>query len=144
MYKTIAAKALSKLLHDQKGIVQRKDSITLFLVSVVWLASLLTPYLTGLPIWVGAVVGGVASVAGILLVALTKGAITPSMVTRAEKAAEEIEREEPTPAPSTPSQPVSDAPEPVIEASTNTDDYIGEHRLEETNGGGIAGHYRND
>lgn len=138
MYKTIAAKALEKLLHDQKWIVQRKDSVTLFLVSVVWLASLLTPYLIGFPVWVGAAVGGVASVAGILLVALTKGAITPSMVTRAEIAAQEIEEQ------GAPKPEHEQRPRPVVEASTSFDDYVGEHRLPETEPhGGIAEHYVN-
>lgn len=139
MYKTIVARALEKLLHDQPSIVQRKDSITLFLVSVVWLASLLTPYLTGLPVWVGAVVGGVASIAGILLVALTKGAITPSMVARAEVAAQEVE------GPEQPRQTQVANPNPPMEASTDPEDYTGRHRLPETEqgGGGIAGHYVN-
>lgn len=130
MYKTIAAKALEKLLHDQKWIVQRKDSVTLFLVSVVWLASLLTPYLIGFPVWVGAAVGGVASIAGILLVALTKGAITPSMVTRAEAAAQEIG--------------AAEAQSPVAPQAPVVEEYVGEHRAPETEPhGGIAEHYVN-
>ena len=74
--------AVDKAVKEQSPWARRKDTIVTVLTGLAWLAGALLPYTTGLDQRVEVVLGTTATIAGALVNAFTKGAITPSMATR--------------------------------------------------------------
>lgn len=82
------AQVVADALSEQGRFFRYKDSITLGLVAVVWLAAFLLTYATGLPESAAVVIGAVANFAALIVTRLSPGAITPSMAERLAKHAE--------------------------------------------------------
>lgn len=74
--------AVDKAVKEQSPWARRKDTLVTGLTGLAWLAGVLLPYTTDMAPWVGVALGATATVAGALVNAFTKGAITPSMATR--------------------------------------------------------------
>lgn len=74
--------AVDKAVKEQSPMARRKDTIVTVLTGLAWLASILIPYTADMDPRVGVVLGATATIAGALVNAFTKGAITPSMATR--------------------------------------------------------------
>ena len=74
--------AVAKAVKEQSPWARRKDTIVTVLTGLAWLAGALLPYTTGLDPRVGVVLGTTATIAGALVNAFTKGAVTPSMAKR--------------------------------------------------------------
>lgn len=89
---TFIADIIANAVKRQGNLYRFKDSITLGLVAVVWIAAFVVTYLTDIPESAAVVVGSVGNFAALLVTRLTPGAITPSMAERLE--AEMKEREE--------------------------------------------------
>ena len=73
----------------QGKLFRYKDSITLALVGIVWVAAFVVTYLTGIPEQAAVVIGIVGNLAANIVTRLSPGAITPSMAQRLEKQAEQ-------------------------------------------------------
>lgn len=86
MQSSVFSDSVAVAVADQSWLARRKDTIITVLTGVVWLVGVLTPVVADLPAWVSVVIGAVGTVAGALVNALTKGAITPSMSDRLEEA----------------------------------------------------------
>ena len=74
--------AVDKAVKEQSPWARRKDTIVTVLTGLAWLAGVLIPYTTDMDPRVGIALGATATIAGALVNAFTKGAITPSMATR--------------------------------------------------------------
>lgn len=74
--------AVDKAVKEQSPWARRKDTLVTILTGLSWLVGLLLPYTSDLDPRVGVALGATATVAGALVNALTKGAITPSMASR--------------------------------------------------------------
>lgn len=132
--------AIGNLINRQPSLARRKDTIVTVITGLIWVLAFITPSLAALPLWVGLVIGGIGTVGGALVNALTQGAITPSMIDRVKGEITEI-------------QNVSVSliePEPGLaeavadEQPDSTPEYVGEHRAPEiATEGGIGSHYTN-
>jgi len=80
--------AIAKAVSDQSWVARRKDTIVTIFTGLGWLAGALAPYVTSLPVEVGVALGVVATFAGAMVTALTKGAFTPSMADRLNEVVE--------------------------------------------------------
>lgn len=74
--------AVAKAVKEQSPMTRRKDTLVTILTGLAWLAGVLIPYTTDMDPRVGIALGATATIAGALVNAFTKGAITPSMATR--------------------------------------------------------------
>lgn len=74
--------AVNKTVKEQSTWVRRKDTLVTVLTGLAWFAGVLIPYTTNMDPRVGVVLGATATIAGALVNAFTKGAVTPSMAER--------------------------------------------------------------
>ena len=74
--------AVDKAVKEQSPWTRRKDTIVTVLTGLAWLAGALLPYTTDMDPRVGVALGATATIAGALVNAFTKGAVTPSMASR--------------------------------------------------------------
>lgn len=83
------ADVVSRAVNKQSGLYRYKDSITLGLVAVVWVAAFVVTYLTGIPESAAVIAGTIGNFAALLVTRLSPGAITPSMAERLEVSAQD-------------------------------------------------------
>lgn len=74
--------AVNKTVKEQSTWARRKDTLVTVLTGLAWFTGLLIPYTTDMDPRVGVALGATATIAGALVNAFTKGAVTPSMATR--------------------------------------------------------------
>lgn len=86
MVPTDISVAVSNALAEQPWFIRRKDTIAAVAGTILQACNLLAVIGSGWPEWAGLIVAIVVGIAQILIHAATKGAITPSMATRLEKA----------------------------------------------------------
>lgn len=91
MIKTFIAGTVERAVSEQGRLYRYKDSITLGLVAVVWIAAFLLSYVTGLSEVAAGAIGFIGNLAAVIVTRLTPGAITPSMAERLQKQAEKDE-----------------------------------------------------
>lgn len=84
---------------EQGRLFRFKDTLTLVLVAIVWVAAFVGTYLTGLPDQVGVIIGAIGNLAAVIVTRLTPGAITPSMAKRLESQANKQAVPAPAPIP---------------------------------------------
>lgn len=96
---TYISNAVDGEVKEQGRLFRFKDTLTLVLVAIVWVAAFVTTYLTGLPEEVAVGIGAAGNVAAVIVTRLTPGAITPSMAKRLESRANKQAVPAPAPIP---------------------------------------------
>lgn len=120
--------AVAQALAEQPGYLRRKDSLTALAGTALQVGNLLVAFTADAPAWVNILIAAVIGIAQIVVHAGTKGAITPSMVQRLEKAGVESHLDRvslsSTVAPADPTGlPVYDFP--------SSSEYVGKRRADE-------------
>ena len=80
---------VANAVKSQGRLFRYKDSITLALVGIVWVAAFVVTYLTGIPEQAAVIIGIVGNLAANIVTRLSPGAITPSMAKRLEQQSEQ-------------------------------------------------------
>ena len=121
--------SVAEALAEQSWWARRKDTLTATAGTILQVANLLLLVSGGWPAWVNAVIAGVIGVAQIVIHAGTKGAITPSMAARLERAGERAHLDRP----SVTGVAITTEPNPVdAVAATDLPVYTGETSAEYT------------
>ena len=88
--------SVAEALAEQSWWARRKDTLTAIAGTILQVANLLILVSGGWPAWANAVIAGVIGLAQIVIHAGTKGAITPSMAMRLERAGERAHLDRPS------------------------------------------------
>lgn len=83
------AELVVRAVNKQPKLFRYKDSLTIVLIAIVWIAAFALMYFANMPAEAAAAIGVVGNFAGALVVRLTPGAITPSMEKRLKELAED-------------------------------------------------------
>ena len=130
---SVFQKSVAEALAEQSWWARRKDTLTAIAGTILQVANLLMLVSGGWPAWVNAVIAGVIGLAQIVVHAGTKGAITPSMAMRLERAGERAHLDRP----SVTGVAITTEPDPVDVVTTSelpvytgetSAEYTGQHR----------------
>ena len=119
--------SVAEALAEQSWWVRRKDTLTAVAGTILQVANLLLLVSGEWPAWINAIIAAVIGAAQIVIHAGTKGAITPSMAMRLERAGERAHLDRP----SVSGVAVTTEPNPVdAVATTDLPVYTGETSAE--------------
>lgn len=144
---SVLQQAVAEAVVEQSWWTRRKDSLAAVAGMLLQVTNLEVFHSTGMPVWASILIAVIIGACQTVIHAYTLGAITPSMGTRLEQAAEKAHMTrpqvsgitvsdttpaDPTPATITPAVDEEDisTPLPVYEGATS-DEYVGAHRAED-------------
>lgn len=128
--------SVAEALAEQSWWMRRKDTLTAVAGTILQVGNLVLLVSGGWPAWVNAVIAGVIGLAQIVVHAGTKGAITPSMAMRLERAGERAHLDRPSVSgvavttEAAPVEAVETTDLPVYTGETSAE-YQGQHRAGE-------------